>query len=37
MWDLHSPTRDCTCTPAVKEQSLNHWTIREVPLGVYLE
>ena len=30
-WDLGSPTRDQTLTPAVKEWSANHWTVREVP------
>ena len=31
MWDLNSPTRDQTCTPAVETQSLNHLTTRETP------
>ena len=29
MWHLSSPARDHT--PAVEVQSLNHWTVREVP------
>ena len=29
LWDLNSPTGDQTHTPAVKVQSLNHWTTRE--------
>ena len=31
MWNLSSPTRDRTCTPCIGRQSLNHWTMREVP------
>ena len=31
MWGLSSPTRDGTCTPCIRKQSLNHWTTREVP------
>ena len=31
MWDLSSPTKDRTCTPCIRRQSLNHWTAREVP------
>ena len=30
MWDLSSPTWDCTCTRCTERQSLNHWTAREV-------
>ena len=30
MWDLSSPTRDRTL--CIRRRSLNHWTIREVPL-----
>ena len=32
MWDLGSPTRDWTCNPCTGRRSLNHWTVREVPL-----
>ena len=31
MWDLSSPTRDRTHTPALEVWSLNHWTAMEVP------
>ena len=31
-WHLSSPTRDQTCSPCIARQSLNHWTMREVPL-----
>ena len=31
LWDLHSPTRDWTCTPCSGRRSLHHWTAREVP------
>ena len=31
MWDLTSPTRDCTHTPCIRRWSLNHWTIRGTP------
>ena len=31
MWDLSSLTKDGTCAPVVEEQSLSHWTTREVP------
>ena len=31
MWDLSSWIRDRTRSPALKVQSLNHWTAREVP------
>ena len=30
MWDLSSPTRDWTYTPALEVWSLNHWTTRDV-------
>ena len=30
MWDLSSPTRDRTMSPAVEGQSLNHWTTKDV-------
>ena len=26
--DISSPTRDQTCTPCIRRQSLNHWTAR---------
>ena len=36
MRNLSSPTTDHTCTPALEGQSLNHWTISEVPgLGTF--
>ena len=35
MQDFSSLTRDCTGTPAVGAQSLNHWTAREVTHHVY--
>ena len=31
MWDLSSLTRDKPVAPALEVQSLNHWTVREVP------
>ena len=31
MWDLSSPTRDGTHTPAMAARHLKHWTTREVP------
>ena len=31
MWDLSSLTRDQTCTPCLRKQSLNNWTTGEVP------
>ena len=31
MWDLSSPTRDQTHILCIERQSLNHWTVREVP------
>ena len=31
MWDLSSPTRKSTCSPAEEKQNLNHRTSREVP------
>ena len=31
MWDLTSPISDRTCTTCIAKQSLNHWTVREVP------
>ena len=31
MWNPCSLIRDQTCTPCIGKQSLNHWTIREVP------
>ena len=31
MWDLSFLTRDRTCTPCIRRQSLNHWTTRQVP------
>lgn len=30
MWDLSSPTKDRTRSPAVEMQSFNHWTVKEV-------
>ena len=36
MWDLSSLTRDWTCTPWIGRWSLNHWTIREILICVYL-
>ena len=30
IWDLSSLTRDSTCTPCIRRQSLNPWTPREV-------
>ena len=30
LWDLSSPIKNQTCTPALEVQSLNHWTIKEV-------
>ena len=35
LWDLSSPAWDWTRATAVKVQSPNHWTAREVPLLVY--
>ena len=37
MWhaDPSSPTRDQTCVPAFEVQTLNHWTPREVPTGLF--
>ena len=32
IWDLSSPTRDWTRVPCSEVWSLNHWTLREVPL-----
>ena len=32
--DLSSPTRDGTHGPALGDDSLNHWTTREVPIFV---
>ena len=29
MWDLSSPTKDRTCTPAVEGWSLDHWTTKD--------
>ena len=37
MWDLNSLTEDKIHAPALEAQSLNHWTIREVPEGLKLE
>ena len=31
IWDISSPTRDQTCTPALEAWSLNHCTTRWVP------
>ena len=31
MWDISSPTRDQTHISCIERQSLNHWTVREVP------
>ena len=36
MWDLSCRTRDQTQAPAEEAQSLNHWTTRVVPQGVFL-
>ena len=30
MWDLSCLTRDQTCTPFIRNQSLNHWITRKV-------
>ena len=30
--EFSSLTKDGTCAPMVEEQSLNHWTTREVPV-----
>ena len=30
-WDLSSPTRNRTCSPALEACSLNRWTMREAP------
>ena len=35
MWDLSSPTGDGTQVPCIGRQSLNPWTIGEVPLVMY--
>ena len=32
LWDLSFPTRDQTWALAVKAQSPNHWTARELPM-----
>ena len=32
LWDLSFPTRDRTWALAVKAQSPNHWTARELPM-----
>ena len=32
LWDLSSLTRDRTWALAVKAQSPNHWTARELPM-----
>ena len=32
MWDFSSLTRDWTRNPCTGRRSLNHWTVREVPL-----
>ena len=37
MWDFSSLTRDRTLTPAAEAWSLNHWTIREVPVTDFME
>lgn len=34
IWDLGSPIRDQSRTPALK-QNLNHWTAREVPTNLH--
>ena len=36
MWDPSSLTKDRTLAPALEAQSPNHWTIREVPLSLYI-
>ena len=37
MWEISSPTRDWTCTPLQwKVKSLNHWTMRKVPITLLL-
>ena len=36
IWDLSSPNRSWTCTPALETQSLDHWTTREVPYPLLL-
>jgi len=38
MWDLRSPTRDQTGTPALEGEVLRlHWTTREVPRMIVFE
>ena len=32
--NLSSPTRDWTHTPCIGRQSLNHWTVREIPYSL---
>ena len=34
-WDLGSPTRDRTCSPAVEVRSPKHWTTRKFLLSSY--
>ena len=36
MWNLSSPTRDWTHTRCIGRWSLNHWTIREILICIYL-
>ena len=37
LWDLSSLTRDLTGPSAVKAQSPNHWTAREIPTQHFLK
>ena len=37
IWDLSSLIRDWTLTPCIGAQSLNYWTVREVPITFFLE
>ena len=36
MWNLSAPAREQTHVPCIAGQVLNHWTTREVPLGIPL-
>ena len=35
MWDFSSPTRNWTHIPHIGRWSLNHWTVREIPLILF--
>ena len=37
MQDLSSPTRNQICAPVVEAQSLNHWTMRDIPYLHFVE